>query len=238
MKEEPSPAWWRVSVAEAIQLQRQWAHQVCRELRIPEHLHYVAGVDAAYRDGTVWGVAVLMQLPSLQLVESAVVAYPEEFPYIPGLLSFREAPAIIAALRALHHHPDIVLCDGQGIAHPRRLGIASHVGILTDLPTIGCAKSLLCGTADRLPEDAGATAPVWDRGELIAMAVRTRARVKPVYVSIGHRVDLPFAVRFVLQCCRRYRLPEPIRLADALSKQAVRGTAGVVPLFSQTGASP
>ncbi len=165
-----------------------------------------------------------MELPSLRIREVSVAACREEFPYIPGLLSFREAPAILQALRSLSAPPDILLCDGQGIAHPRRLGIASHIGILTDLPTIGCAKSLLCGYMQgELGENAGSTAPVWDAGELVAVAVRTRARVKPVYVSIGHRVDLPFAVEFVLHCCRGYRLPEPVRLADNLSRRAAHG---------------
>jgi deoxyribonuclease V len=172
----------------------------------------------------VWGTAIVLELPSLRVRDIAIAARKEEFPYIPGLLSFREAPAILQALESLSTAPDILLCDGQGIAHPRRLGIASHLGVLTGLPSIGCAKSLLCGHLEgKLEAHVGSTAPVWDRGEVIAVALRTRANVKPVYVSIGHRVDMAFAVEFVLQCCRGYRLPEPVRLADAVSRRAARG---------------
>jgi deoxyribonuclease V len=223
MKEELSSVWWRLSPQEAIALQRELAQRVRRYRELPSEIRFVAGIDAAYGNGNVWGVAVLLQLPTLRVVEHAVAALPEEFPYVPGLLSFREAPAIIAALQQLRLRPDILLCDGQGIAHPRRLGIAAHIGVLLDIPSIGCAKSLLCGTAAEPPDVFGGTAPVYDRGELIAMAVRTRPHVKPVYVSIGHRVDLSFAVSFVLHCCRGYRLPEPVRLADLLSKKAAQG---------------
>ncbi len=216
------PSWWRVSVAEALQLQQQWAQRVRRQLELLGDITFVAGIDAAYGGNQVLAAVVVMRFPELRVVDTIVHARPVEFPYVPGLLSFREAPAILEALQALRIRPDILLCDGQGIAHPRRLGLASHIGIATDLPTIGCAKSLLCGVASEPSHVRGATAPVWDRGELIAMAVRTRPRVKPVYVSIGHRVDLPFAVSFLLRCCRGYRLPEPLRQADLLSKQAAR----------------
>lgn len=217
------PQWWRVPPGEASKLQRQWAAYVRCQLELSSEPISVAGVDAAYGDGRVWAAAVVLHLPTLQVLDTAVAAFPVEFPYIPGLLSFREAPAIVEALRRLRVHPDVVLCDGQGIAHPRRLGIASHIGIATDLPTIGCAKALLCGTAGEPAQVPGATAPVWDGEELIAMAVRTRPKAKPVYVSIGHRVDLPFAVSTVLRCCRGYRLPEPLRLADLLSRRAAHG---------------
>ncbi|MCS6966728.1 MAG: deoxyribonuclease V [Candidatus Kapabacteria bacterium] len=223
--------WWRVSVAEAMELQRRLAQQVCQELRVPVPITIVAGIDAAYGGGNIYGAAVALWMPSLEVIESAVAVRPEEFPYVPGLLSFREAPAILMALRSLHVRPDILLCDGQGIAHPRRLGIASHIGVLANIPTVGCAKSLLCGTTEEPPNAFGATAPVWDQEELVAMAVRTRRNAKPVYVSVGHRVDLPFAVDLVLRCCRGSRLPEPVRLADSLSKHAARSATmdGVTP---------
>ncbi len=217
------PQWWRVHVEEAYELQRQWARYVRCQLELDGDPTSVAGLDAAYRGAQVWAAAVVLHFPTLQVLDTAVVVRPAEFPYVPGLLSFREAPAMLEALCALRVRPDIVLCDGQGIAHPRRLGIASHIGIATDWPTIGCAKSLLCGSAEEPAHVFGATAPVWDGGELIAMAVRTRPNVKPVYVSIGHRVDLPFAVSVVLRCCRGYRLPEPLRLADSLSRRAAQG---------------
>ncbi|MEN3026287.1 MAG: deoxyribonuclease V [Chlorobiota bacterium] len=217
-------AQWKVSVEEAIELQRQWARQVCRERQLPDTVSIVAGLDAAYDGKNIYGVAVSLRLPSLEVVESTITICPEEFPYIPGLLSFREAPALLGALQLLRIRPDVILCDGQGIAHPRRFGIASHIGVLADIPSIGCAKSLLCGQAEHPADTIGATAPVWDRGEVIAFALRTRSRARPVYVSIGHRVDLHSAVEVVLECCRGYRLPEPIRLADLLSKRLSQST--------------
>jgi deoxyribonuclease V len=134
-------------------------------------------------------------------------------PYIPGLLSFRESPLILAACEQLSNIPDLVLIDGQGIAHPRRLGLASHVGLFLNLPTIGCAKSILCGQHPPLAEEAGSHAELLDNGEIIGAALRTKSRVKPIYVSVGHRIDLVSALQWVINCCRGYRLPEPTRLA-------------------------
>jgi len=134
-------------------------------------------------------------------------------PYIPGLLSFRESPLILAACQRLTVTPDLILVDGQGIAHPRRIGLASHLGLFLDTPTIGCAKSLLCGSHETLPEKPGSYAELVDTGETIGAALRTRLGVKPVYVSIGHKVDLRTALHWAMECCRGYRLPEPTRLA-------------------------
>lgn len=144
------------------------------------------------------------------------------FPYIPGLLTFREAPAIIAALRNLKHSPDILLCDGQGIAHPRRLGIACHLGLLVDMPAIGCAKSRLIGHYQEPALEKGARTPLLIGQEQVGSVVRTRENVKPVFVSIGHKIDLPTAEQIVLTCATRYRLPEPTRLADQLVAAAKR----------------
>jgi deoxyribonuclease V len=132
---------------------------------------------------------------------------------VPGLLSFREAPAVLEALRLLQNDPDLIFVDGQGIAHPRRVGIASHIGVLVDRPTIGCAKSLLCGQHEAVADSVGSYSYVIDNGEIIGAALRTKAGVKPIYVSIGHKIDLETAIQIVLSCCRGYRLPEPTRLA-------------------------
>ena len=135
------------------------------------------------------------------------------FPYIPGLLSFREAPLILAACEQLDLIPDLVLVDGQGIAHPRRFGLASHLGLFLNIPTIGCAKSLLCGAHEIPDSEPGNYAEIIDKSEIIGAALRTKPGVKPVYVSIGHKIDLETAIRWVMNCCRGYRLPEPARLA-------------------------
>lgn len=170
-----------------------------------------------FRDGVARAAAVRLAYPSLELQEQVFAEEPLRFPYVPGLLSFREAPAILAALARLEHLPDVILVDGQGIAHPRRLGIASHLGVLLDHPTIGVAKSILVGKAGPLDEARGSTAELRAGGEVIGQLVRTRPGVKPVIVSIGHRADLPSAVALVLACGRGYRLPEPVRLADRLA---------------------
>jgi deoxyribonuclease V len=146
-------------------------------------------------------------------VETRVVTSELDFPYIPGLLSFRESPLILSICEKLSVTPDILLVDGQGIAHPRRFGLASHLGLLLNLPTIGCAKSLLCGIHETRGAEPGSYAEVTDEGETIGAALRTKMGVKPVYVSIGHRVDLKTAIHWVMNCCRGYRLPEPTRLA-------------------------
>ncbi len=149
-----------------------------------------------------------------------------DFPYRTGLLSFREAPAVIAALERLRRQPDLILCDGHGIAHPRRLGLASHLGLLLDRPTIGVAKTLLVGVHDEPGPVPGDWAPVVDRGEVIGAALRTRAGVRPVYVSIGHRISLETANRRVLGATTRYRLPETTRAADRLSREGIAKDPG------------
>ena len=157
-------------------------------------------------------IAVL-SFPELQVLEIARAEVPTTFPYVPGLLSFRETPAVLAAYERLQLKPDLLIVDGQGYAHRRRFGIACHLGVLLDIPAIGSAKSLLVGRHGQLGEERGATAELIDRREVVGMALRTRRGITPVYVSIGHRIDLPSAVRFVLDCCTRYRLPEPQRQA-------------------------
>lgn len=205
---------WQVSTAQALEIQMKLAAQVSRASEVISP-HLIAGVDISVDKGagTGTGAVVVLSYPELDLVETRVVTDRLEFPYIPGLLSFRESPLILAACESLNVTPDIVLVDGQGIAHPRRMGLASHLGLFLDIPTIGCAKSRLCGRHEVPGPGSGSYAELVDGGEVIGAALRTKAGVNPVYVSIGHKVDLPTAMHWVLACCRGYRLPEPARLA-------------------------
>jgi len=219
---------WDLDAAEARALQRQLAGQVVLEDRFGE-IRTVAGVDLGFPkapDGTVLGRAavVVLRLPDLDLVEERVVQQPVTFPYIPGLLSFREAPVGLATIGSLEQRPDLLLVDGHGLAHPRRFGIACHLGLLLDLPTIGCAKSILVGHAEEPGPDPGDWTPLLHRDETIGAALRTRPKTKLIYVSIGHRVSLASAIALVMQCGRGYRLPEPTRLADRIASR--RGERG------------
>jgi deoxyribonuclease V len=211
----------QVKPAEAIALQQELAGRVEHADRLGP-VRNVCGVDVHYSadGGTAHASAVLLGFPGLELHERAFARRRVSFPYIPGLLSFRELPAALAALAALPSVPDLVLCDGQGIAHPRRCGLASHLGLLADLPCIGVAKRRLVGEHRRPPARRGAWTPLVDAGERVGAVLRTRAGVKPVYVSIGHRISLESAVRYVMACTTRYRLPEPIRGAHRLAQRA------------------
>jgi deoxyribonuclease V len=199
--------------------QRRLAGAVVARDPAAASIQWVAGVDAAFpRGGEITrGAAVLMRWPSLETVDQAVVERPTELPYIPGLLSFRELPAIEAALDALRREPDLVFCDGQGIAHPRRFGIACHLGVKRGLRTIGVGKSRLCGHHDLPGEERGGQAALMDGSERLGTVLRTRSKVKPVFVSIGHGISLTRAVALTLEAAPRYRLPEPIRAADKLA---------------------
>jgi deoxyribonuclease V len=205
---------WQVSTAQALEIQMKLAAQVSRVNEVISP-HLVAGVDISVdrEAGTGTGAVVVLSYPELDLVETRVVTDRLNFPYIPGLLSFRESPLILAACESLDVAPDLVLVDGQGIAHPRRMGLASHLGLFLDIPTIGCAKSRLCGHHEAPGAEPGSYAELMDGSEVIGAALQTKAGVNPVYVSIGHKVDLPAAIHWVLACCRGYRLPEPARLA-------------------------
>jgi deoxyribonuclease V len=213
---------WDVTPAEARQIQEQVRRRVSRRNgRELQRIRYVAGVDCSLRDGMATAAMVVLPFDSLdKVIETVVVQRPLSFPYVPGLLTFRECPAILAAFAELSTQPDFILVDGQGIAHPRRIGIAAHLGVLLDKPTIGCAKSRLVGTHDEPHERAGYYTDLWDKGELIGGVLRTRDGVAPLYVSIGHKVDLPTALDLTLQCCRGYRLPEPTRLAHHAAANA------------------
>jgi deoxyribonuclease V len=181
-------------------------------------LYLVAGADCAFSPdgGECIAAVVVWDVSARQVVEQVVVRRPLRFPYVPGLLTFREAPAILAAIRKLRREPDVFLFDGQGYAHPRRFGLACHLGVLMDRPSLGCAKSILVGNAGTPGVRRGSTAPLVHDGEQIGAAVRTRDGVKPVYVSIGHRLSLDAAVEIVLACGDGFRLPEPTRRADIL----------------------
>jgi deoxyribonuclease V len=205
---------WDVSPAQAREIQSNLSRRVITEDGVIDP-RLVAGIDISAPDaeGVARGAVVVLGYPEFGIVEAKVVEGKIAFPYIPGLLSFRESPLILAACERLRNVPDIVLIDGQGIAHPRRFGLASHVGLLLDLPAIGCAKSILCGQHQPVGEEAGSIAELFHKGELIGAALRTRSGVKPVYVSVGHKIDLASALQWVTNCCRGYRLPEPTRLA-------------------------
>lgn len=195
-------------------MQRRLSDEV---LRIGEVVtpRFIAGVDVSVSRarGAATGAVIVLEYPSLSLVEAKVVYGEVDFPYVPGLLSFREAPLVLKAFEILETIPDLVLVDGQGIAHPRRIGLASHLGLFLDVPTIGCAKSRLCGSHGELRDEPGSSTELVDGGEIIGVTLRTKLRTKPLHISVGHRIDLPTAVHWVLECCRGYRLPEPTRLA-------------------------
>lgn len=212
---------WDLTPREAIALQRTLALQVIRT-GVPTPIHHVAGVDVGIIGDRARAAVAVLTFPSLELVDSALAEMPASFPYVPGLLSFREVPVVLQALARVAVRPDIILCDGQGIAHPRRCGFASHLGLCTDVPTIGVAKSRLIGTHDIVPNDKGACVPLMHAAEVIGAVLRTRAGVAPIYVSIGHRIDLDSAIRCVLACVTRYRLPETTRWAHRLAS-GVRG---------------
>lgn len=209
---------WEVTPAEARAIQQRLAGMVETGDRFGS-IHTVAGIDVGFEQGnTITRAAVaLLNYPQLELIEYAVARRPTTFPYVPGLLSFREVPAVLDALAMLRGRPDLVLCDGQGIAHPRRFGIAAHLGVLCDVPAIGVAKSRLVGSHGRVPDQRGAWVPLRDQGEIIGAVLRTRRGVKPLYISVGHRISLPSAVRVVLACTTRYRLPETTRWAHRLA---------------------
>ncbi|MCJ7604957.1 MAG: deoxyribonuclease V [Dehalococcoidales bacterium] len=198
----------------AREIQEALAKEVSRSGDVPE-MRMVAGIDVSVNRWNKTGTAavVVLDYPALTIVETSVVSGDITFPYVPGLLSFREAPLVLEACERLKAIPDVIMVDGQGVAHPRRIGLASHLGLCLEVPVIGCAKSRLCGTHEEPGPEAGSTAELVESGEIIGSVLRTRRGVKPVYVSVGHMVDLPAAVRLVLGCCRGYRLPEPTRLA-------------------------
>ena len=203
---------WDVTSEEARQFQNELRSQVVQTDRFGK-INTVAGVDIGLKKDIALASVVVLSFPELQVVDSVVTESPVRFPYIPGLLSFREIPPLLTAFAELQTEPDLVIVDGQGIAHPRRFGLASHLGLILDKPTIGCAKSRLWGRYEEPDAEQGAYTYLTDKEEVIGAAVRTRANVRVVYVSIGHRISLDSARTWVLACCRGYRLPETTRYA-------------------------
>jgi deoxyribonuclease V len=205
---------WDLPYKEAVDVQRRLCGQV-RQGPLARPAKTVAGADVSYeKHGQKLYAAVLVfSLPDLVLMDQASVVDRAEFPYVPGLLSFREAPALTKAFTQIRRKPDVVIFDGQGIAHPRGMGLASHMGLILNCPSVGCAKTRLVGTYPQVPETRGSTVLLTDRGRVVGGVVRTRDRVKPVFVSVGHRITLEESIALVLDCCRGYKLPEPTRQA-------------------------
>ncbi|MDY6804515.1 MAG: deoxyribonuclease V [Cyanobacteriota bacterium] len=209
------PSSWPTTEEEAIAIQEELRHQVITEDQLT-NVRCVAGVDVDYNnsENLCQGAVAVLSFPKLKVIDKAIAQRPISFPYVPGFLSFRELPVILDALEKLTIVPDLILCDGQGIIHPRRLGIASHLGVLTDLPTIGVGKSFLLGKHEAVPETRGSWQPLRDGKEVVGAVLRTRRKVKTVYVSIGHKISLQTAIDYVIQCSPKYRLPETTRKAD------------------------
>jgi len=214
---------WDLSPRQAIELQRRLAGKVERQDRLGDvgEIKWVAGVDVGYEDQgqTARAAVVLLRLPDLEVVDTFLARRPSKFPYIPGLLSFREVPVVLDALHGLATQPEVIFCDGHGLAHPRRFGIACHLGVLTGLPTVGVGKSRLIGHHAELAPQRGAWEPLEDRGEVIGAVLRSRTGVRPLYISTGHRVSLGSAIALTLRLLTRYRLPETTRHADRLASR-------------------
>jgi len=238
---------WNIPVKKAIELQKSLARRV-RQCRLNKKLETIAGIDCAFipletgrlcrpsgvsdalsltgfsgDKKNIIACIVVLSAKTFEIIETAQAIQTVNFPYIPGLLSFREAPACLAAAEKLTVIPDCFIIDGQGIAHPRRLGLASHLGLFLNVPTIGCAKSRLIGDFKQPPSRKGSTSPLKDNGKIIGSVVRTRSSVKPVFVSVGHKCSLCDAVRITLDCCIKYRLPEPSRLAHQIVTRLKKG---------------
>jgi deoxyribonuclease V len=216
---------WALAPREAVELQKRLRELVRVEPLGGRKVETVAGADISFNKFSpiVYAGIVVLRLPSLEVVEEVGVVSETRFPYVPGLLSFRESPSVLEAWAKLKTEPDAVMFDGQGLAHPRRVGIASHVGLLIERPTLGCAKSVLVGKYEEPEEERGSWSPMIDKGETVGAALRTKTRVQPVYVSPGHLIDLAGAIDLTLACDGGYRQPEPTRLAHHLVNALRRG---------------
>lgn len=211
---------WNVTPQEAIEIQQRLRPRLQTTGGIHmDEIHSIAGIDASYRDAGRAAIVVL-SFPALEVLDEAVAVKSSVFPYVPGLLSFREGPVVIEAMKKLRVQPDVLMFDGQGYAHPRRLGLASHMGVYLDRPSIGCAKSRLTGRFTEPGPNPGDRSPLIDHGEVIGTVLRTKPRTNPLFISVGHRIDLETSVEVVLRCLRGYRLPEPTRDAHNLADKA------------------
>lgn len=215
----------KFSAEKAHAMQVRLQERVIRDDELPETIRYVGGVDVAYERGVSIGACAILNFSSLSLVESKIACVETRFPYVPTLLSFREIPPAVSATKKLESQPDVFLVDGQGIAHPYRFGFAAHLGVVIDRPTIGVAKSRLCGEVKTSSEKGWM--PLIDGKETIGAAVVTKQGKKPVYVSVGHKVSLERAIEVVIQCVRGYRVPEPIRRAHILATEEKRRLSSV-----------
>jgi deoxyribonuclease V len=205
---------WNLSPQEAITLQKQLAAQLIHDRPLPlESIRRVAGVDVSVKENESQAAVVVLSYPDMTVVETVLARQPTPFPYIPGLLSFREGPALVAAFERLQNAPDVFIFDGMGRAHPRRIGIAAHMGLWLQKPTIGCGKTHLVGRFTEPAAPKGEYSQLTDRGELIGVVLRTRENVKPVFISPGHLIDLESSIAIILACTSKYRLPDPIRAA-------------------------
>ncbi len=205
---------WNLTPDEAIDLQKRLAAEIITDQPLDlDAIQMVAGVDVSVVNNVSQAAVVVLTYPDLQVIETVRAQAPTPFPYIPGLLSFREGPVLVEAFSKLEHEPDVLIFDGMGIMHPRKLGIASHMGLWLDKPTIGCGKTRLLGLYQEPPAQKGAFSPLIYRRERLGVVLRTRENVKPVFISVGHRATLESAVQLVLHCTTRYRLPEPSRAA-------------------------
>lgn len=211
---------WNLTAQQAIALQKTLAAEVVSNLPIDlTSVQLIAGVDVSVKDNVSQAAVVISTFPDLQPVETVLAQQPTPFPYIPGLLSFREGPVLVEAFEKLEHVPDVFIFDGMGIAHPRRIGIASQMGLWLQKPTIGCGKTHFIGSYDEPKPERAAWSELRDRGDVIGAVLRTRDRVKPVYISPGHLADLATSVELVMRCVTKYRLPEPIRMAHNAAGQ-------------------
>lgn len=237
----PLPHSWNLTPKDAIALQKELAGQVIRRGKIKE-CTFIAGADISYNrfSPDLYAAVVVLRADDMTVVETAKTAGKATFPYVPGLLTFREAPLLLELFARLEHRPDVLMVDGQGVAHPRRIGIASHLGLLLNLPTIGCAKSRLIGEFEMPAVKAGASNPLYApiratdtasrkapaKREVIGSVVRTKDNCKPLFISVGHLLDLDSCVRLVLKACRGYRLPEPTRQAHLCVNEVRRQAMG------------
>lgn len=211
---------WHLTAQEAITLQKRLAAQIIHDRRLDLNaVRLVAGVDVSVKDNTSQAAVIVLTYPDMVVIETVWEKQPTSFPYIPGLLSFREGPALVEAFKKLQHEPDVLIFDGMGRIHPRRIGIASHMGLWLEKPTIGCGKTHFIGEYAEPGIEPGSSSPLTDHGEQLGVVLRTRRGVKPVYISPGHLIDIPSAAKVVLACTTKYRLPEPIRRAHHAAGQ-------------------
>ena len=213
---------WNVAPREAKRIQQRLRGRLILGKPIKK-INLIAAADVAYKKGAMYGVVAVFEFPSLNVVEKKTAKMKEGFPYVPGLLTFREGPVLLKTFAKIKSEPDVIIFDGQGVAHPERMGEAAHMGILLDKPTIGCAKSRLVGTYKEPKKKKGSHASLFFDGGIVGVVLRTRERVKPLFISPGFKIDLKSSIKIVLECCRGYRNPEPIRYVDRESKKMAKG---------------